>query len=172
VEKTIQGRGLSLPVVLLGVRGYYLDQGKPWCNDRGIYDDAIFLHAPNLVAGFNANCDPSYFQDGIACLQPGTWLYKLGIHGLTKAPEKQYEALVQADVVTIQRDNGPLETGFFGINIHKGSYGTTSSLGCQTVHPEQWDPFISTIKNLMAEHGQEKLPYLLIDQSEFKRSPP
>ena len=38
------------PVYLVGVRGYYLDSmGKKGVNDRGMYDDAIFLVSPERV---------------------------------------------------------------------------------------------------------------------------
>jgi lysozyme len=58
-------------VFLIGIRGYYQDSmGKPGINDRGIYDDAICLLAPNLFLTFNANTDPSVYRPGIATLMP------------------------------------------------------------------------------------------------------
>ena len=48
-------------VILVGVRGYYRDSmGEAGKNDRGIYDDAIFVIAPDFFGSWNANTDPSY----------------------------------------------------------------------------------------------------------------
>ena len=45
--------------------------------------------------------------------------------------------------------------GDFGINIHEGGYGTTSSLGCQTIPPDdQWATFIAlAISEAKRIHG-------------------
>lgn len=127
-------------VRLLGIRGYYRDtMGVPGKNDRGIYDDAICLVTPVRFLTCNANTDPSVSRDGVAVLRTGVWLYKVGMHGLTKPrhpsgaldyvePGYQYRALVQAGEVTVRRDQEGDDTGWFGINIHRGSRSTTSSL--------------------------------------------
>lgn len=121
--------GVDAKVKLLGVRGYYQDtMGAVGKNDRGIYDDAIFLVTPTGYAAFNANTDPSVTRTGVAVLKPGLWLYKIGIHGLNKPKPKRYKALVQAAPVTVTRDGQGDDTGWFGINIHRGSETTTSSL--------------------------------------------
>lgn len=149
---------------LVGIRGYYLNtQGKPGANDRGIYDDAIFLITPNAFAAFNANVDPSVFRRRIATLKPGVWWYKIGIHGLSKPKSRQYRALVQAAAVTVQRDGAGEETGWFGINIHRGGTSTTSSAGCQTIPPGQWPGFFSLVESEMKRCGQSTIPYLLIN---------
>lgn len=153
----LKAAGITAPVALLGLRGYYLDEGAHGVNDRGIYDDAILLLAPECLIAYNANCDPSLYREGIATLKPGTWFYKLGIH------KKSYKALVQARPVTVERDQGGAETGFFGINIHKGSFSSTSSLGCQTIYPSQWNSFITTVELQMKKHEQREIPYLLMD---------
>lgn len=133
------------PLLVVGIRGYYLnslgDEGK---NDRGIYDDAIFLMTKNFFLSFNANTDPSVYRDGIATLKPGFWpVYRFDLH------RGQYLALCQrAGEVTVYRDDEDNETGEFGINIHKGSYNSTSSLGCQTIYPDQWEDFIDTAVGL------------------------
>ena len=141
---------------------------QPGVNDRGIYDDALFIDAQGTFATFNGNTDPSTYRPGtgfeeatkgIACLNPGVWLvYRFDKH------KGQYLALCQrAGKVTVTRD-GKKEnyehTGEFGINIHKGSYHGTSSLGCQTIHPDQWESFIKlaarscpTISWLQMESG-------------------
>lgn len=156
--------GISDAVALLGIRGYFLNtMGEPGKNDRGIYDDAILLLAPECYIAFNANCDPSLFREGIANLKTGVWKYKIGIHGLSRPLDKQYKALVQAAPVTVVRDGEGEDTGMFGINIHKGAANSTSSLGCQTIVPQQWESFITSVETQMKKHGQKVIPYLLTE---------
>lgn len=152
---------------LLGIRGYYDDSmGVVDANDRGIYDDAMILYHSRIIYPFNANTDPSVARKGIAVLKTGVWLYRIGIHGLNKPKEKQYEALVQADAVTVMRDGIGDDTGWFGINIHRGARASTSSLGCQTIPPMQWDEFIEKTRIAMRQSGSRTIRYLLIDESE------
>ena len=93
----LEKHGVTDKVALLCMRGYYKStMGDPTKNDRGIYDDAIFLITPDMYAPFSANVDPSAFRKRIANLNPGLWKHKLGIHGLSKPKNRQYEALVQA----------------------------------------------------------------------------
>jgi hypothetical protein len=148
---------------LIGRRGYYRDtMGAPGVNDIGVYDDAIILVTPTAYATFNANTDPSRQLPGIATLKYGSWLYRIGIHGLSHpVGPRQYPALVQAAPVTVTRDGGKEETGFFGINIHHGSFGTTSSEGCQTVYPDQWEEFFGLVKSEMTKYSRRTIPYLL-----------
>lgn len=153
--------------LLLGRRGYYRDSmGESGKNDRGIYDDAIILITPTTFAAFNANTDPSIKRKNIAVLRSGLWYYRIGIHNLSKEKSRQYKALVQADQVIVDRDAGKQgDIGFFGINIHKGSYSTTSSEGCQTIFPDQWQSFISTVEMEMKRHGVTKIPYVLTERA-------
>lgn len=158
-------------VVVVGVRGYYKDSmGKPGQNDRGIYDDAIFLVGPDHFSSYNGNTDPSGYRKGwgtgaskgMASLAPGVWsVYKLDLHN------GAYTALCQrAGEVRVMRDgvNGPYpDTGYFGINIHRGGDGTTSSLGCQTIVPEQWTSFIENVKRLLKDTGQVVVTYILVE---------
>lgn len=146
-------------VYLLAIRGYYHDRHSD--NERGKYDDAIFLVSPDLYLPFNFNTDPSTSKKGIAKLKEGIWLYKLGIHGLSKPKAQQYQALVQAEPVTVIRDGQGPDTGLFGINIHRGGSTTTSSAGCQTIPPKQWDTFISLVKQEMTRHAVKQIPYVL-----------
>lgn len=158
-------------VVLLGVRGYFEDSmGVVDQNDRGIYDDALFVYSPLAFRSFNANTDPSRkgtnpdTGKGYAVLTPGIWDYKIGIHGLSKPKEQQYEAYVQAGQVVIDRDGeGGVEKGFFGINIHRGGINGTSSLGCQTIIPPQWQEFHDLVNTELAKFGQNIIPYVLIE---------
>ncbi|WP_439540864.1 hypothetical protein [Sphingomonas sp.] len=156
---------------VVGVRGYYLDtMGKPGVNDRGIYDDAIFIVAPGLhFSAYNGNTDPSGYRKGkgtgagkgMANLKPGLWrAHQFGNH-------KGYPALIQiGGKVTVTRDGDPPydDTGFFGINIHKGSFTKTSSEGCQTIHPDQWAAFMANMNDLAKRLGLRGgvIPYALI----------
>jgi hypothetical protein len=172
------------PVIVVGIRGYYKNtMGAPKVNDRGIYDDALFIHSPSVMAAYNGNTDPSRYRSGhgtgentkgIASLNPGAWF----VHKFAKH-KNQYLALCQRlGPVTVTRDgNPPYEdsdlnrpAGYFGINIHRGGYNGTSSLGCQTIHPTQWDSFINlAVDQAKRYHGDSWnracIPYILIVQS-------
>jgi len=140
-------------VYLVGIRGYYEDtMGKPGQNDRGIYDDAMFLVAPGEFYSFNANTDPSVVKKGVSMLKPGIYPYRKGKHGLSK-PGGGYPALRPAtpgEALPVVRDDVGESTGV-AINIHRGSYNSTSSLGCQTIYPAQWDEFITAVYRLMGK---------------------
>lgn len=158
---------VSLPaggVSLVGVRGYYKDSmGVPGRNDRGIYDDGMFICSPDAFVSFNCNTDAQSYKPHIANLKPGVWTYKLGIHGLSKPASQRYKALVQGDEVTVVRDEEGDDTGYFGINIHRGGLNSVSSLGCQTIYPTQWESFITLVESLMKRYGQKSLKYYLVE---------
>ena len=161
--RLLEAHGVTDGLALLGVRGYYLrTMGAPDRNDRDLYDDAIALVTPSAHVTFNANVDPSPIRRGVASLAPGSYLYRLGIHGLNRPANRRYEALVQAAPVTVQRDGGRRESGWFGINIHRGGSNTTSSLGCQTIHPTQWSAFIALVKQEVRREGRRRIPYVLV----------
>lgn len=160
-----------------GIRGYYLDtMGQAGTNDRKLYDDAIFLVGKDGMVAFNANTDPGALKLGIASLKPGVWpVYKFDKHrGQTTAP---YLALCQrAGEVTVLRDAKPgqqpkEDTGSFGINIHRGGSFTTSSLGCQTIPPAQYDGpngFIAKAKEMAEKafgekYAAETITYVLLE---------
>jgi hypothetical protein len=155
------------PLLVAGVRGYYRDtMGERGKNDRMIYDDAICLITPNVFAAYNGNTDPNGFRKGIATLNPGLWpVYRFDLHS------GKYLAICQrAGAVTVTRDGTPprQDTGEFGINIHKGSNNSTSSLGCQTIPPSQWDGFIniatSEAKRLFGgKWKQRTVAYVLLE---------
>lgn len=168
---------IHFPLIVVGQRGYYRDtMGAPKVNDRGIYDDAIFLTSPSAFAAFNANTDPSIYRKGqgsgakkgIATLKPGAWF----VHRFDKHKGKYLALCQRLGPVTVTRDGDPPydDTGMFGINIHRGGYSTTSSEGCQTIHPDQWESFISlAVDQARRYHGEQwnnvVIPYVLLKRA-------
>ena len=159
--------GIEDRVALVGIRGYYADSmGIKGKNDRGIYDDAIILLSPSVHATFNANTDPSVFKKGIAVLKTGVHRFRKGNHGISK-PGGGYPALRPANAkeeLPVTRDITGDDMGI-AINIHKGSYKSTSSEGCQTIYPPQYDGFINLVYSEMNRYNQKTIPYLLVEQT-------
>ena len=158
--------GIEDRVSLVGIRGYYSETFQPSGNQRGIYDDAIILLSPSVHATFNANTDPSVFKKGIAVLKTGVHRFKKGNHGISK-PGGGYPALRPSNAkeeLPVTRD-GEGDSMGVAINIHKGSRNSTSSLGCQTIYPDQWDGFINLVYSEMDRYKQKTIPYLLVDQT-------
>ena len=165
------------PLVVVGMRGYYRDtMGAPGVNDRGMYDDAIFLHTPSVTAAFNGNTDPSRTKkgrgrgttQGMASLNAGVYR----VHRFDKHNGKYLALCQRLGPVTVTRDGDPPyeDTGEFGINIHKGGYNGTSSLGCQTIHPDQWESFISLAVDQAKRYYGDRwnrvaIPYVLVDKT-------
>jgi hypothetical protein len=171
-------------VFILGRRGYYEDSmGVTGQNDINIYDDAACIVTPERCIPYNFNTDPSVKKPGEATLDLGRWLYKLGIHGLTRPKDQQYEALVQAATVDVHREGtaghfapntydsqygyhrgGGIWKGMFGINIHRGGeFTSTGSAGCQTVFKPQWGDFIEKVKATMEFYKLTVIPYILTE---------
>lgn len=151
-------------VKLLGLRGYFkTTMGDPEANDIGIYDDAICLVSDKTFEAWNANTDPSKQYKGIATLKPGgPYIYKIGMHNM----HNPYQALRQHGNVTVLRDGIPVTDSpgnRFYIDIHKGGYATTSSLGCQTIPPVQWFDFLDTVKRELNIADQDRIPYVLVE---------
>lgn len=151
-------------VFLIGIRGYYKDtMGEKGKNDRGIYDDCIILVGPEYYETFNANTDPSRFRAGIATLIPGIHYYKKGLHGISKGnPYPAFRPATPDESLPVTRDGRPGTHKGIAINIHKGGYNTTSSEGCQTIHPDQWQEFLRDTYAQMDLEGQKTIPYILV----------
>jgi len=171
--KQLKAAGVSDPVCLVGIRGYFRDTiGAVGKNDLNRFDDAIILVSPNLHAAWNANVDPSRLgynakaEKQMAQLKPGVYRYRLGKHGLRRG--NPYKALVQAEPVTVLRGSDE-ETGWFGINIHAGGNNPlrTESEGCQTLPGRpgqagsQWQSFIAAVESEMKRNNAKTVSYVL-----------
>lgn len=193
-RRIIEHFGVDLnkyPCVNIAIPGYYLDSlGEKGKNDIGIYDDSISFYTQNVYASFNANTDPSRIKPNVATVKTDSAYYChiIGIHG---GKTSQYPAICQREgPITVFRsgtENVAAGTkdkrgeclgngywvGYFGINIHKGGYNTTSSEGCQTIYPTQWDSYFELAKSEMirafgtSSYKKEIIP--LISLSEQKR---
>jgi lysozyme len=170
VTKAITKAKLTDSVVLVGVRGYYKDtMGKTGVNDRGIYDDALFIISPTHFSAYNANTDPSAHRQGIASLVPGVHRYRRGNHGISR-PGGGYPAFRPAtkdEELPVVRDGVINPRPGVAINIHRGSRINTSSEGCQTLPPQQWDAFYAALSGEMKRHGVTTFPYLLTNESDL-----
>lgn len=166
-------------VIIIGIRGYYANSiGLPGKNDRGVYDDAMFIITPDFFKSFNANCDPSSYRKGygfednkgMASLKANLvyFSWKLDYH------KGKYLALCQrVGPMTVIRDgvNGDYEhtSAWIGCNNHKGGINTTASLCCQTVPPQQWDEYIEDVSREMkkyygADFMKKCVPYAFVDE--------
>jgi GH24 family phage-related lysozyme (muramidase) len=157
-------------VCILAVRGYESKMGSSGENDRNIYDDALFVIEPAGVHSFNANTDPSRFKPGIAVLKaPQAVRYVPGLHGYSRVGGP-YPAFRQDSDVTVIRDRSGEETDSdrsrFWINLHRGGNTDTSSAGCQTVPPHQWNEFKVLVDSLLANYRQQNFYYVLVEQGD------
>jgi len=179
---------LELPDVFIGcIRGYYLrTMGNPDKNDRGEYDDAAVLFSPNVYATFIGNTDPSRYRKFIAMLEaPQVIWYVPGKHPAMAGPT-QHDAFRQDSPVIVLRDQHVKPAGFvdpqwgvslgggrwtdkgwkggkFWTNLHRGGRGTTSSLGCLTLPPGQFEAMRTLAVTEMKRAGQKRIPVVLFD---------
>lgn len=160
VLELLDAHGIDLAevkIAIVGIRGYYRDtMGKPGRNDRGIYDDALFVISKQSFDPFRANTDPSIMRKGIATLVPGTY------EAVKHRHKGKYPALqIVEDRVT--RDGKPgVDVGRHGINFHYGGNGTWSE-GCQTLTRPDWVRFRSKVYSLMDSYDIKKVTYLLVE---------
>lgn len=160
IEYLAKSKGVTDDVYIVARRGEFRDSmGAYGKNDIGIYDDAMWVVGPEYFRSFNGNTDPSKHEEGIAILNPGVHPYRKGPHKKMRfalRPNTKNEALP----VTRWGDK---RTGLMGyaINIHRGGLTTTGSAGCQTIHPDQWNEFITNVYRLMDEHDMDQIMYVL-----------
>ena len=157
----LSAAGISISAekaVIVGVRGYYKrTMGKPFENDRNLYDDAIFIVTERSLASFNGNVDPSKYRPGIATLVPG-------VYSAVKWRHKgKYKSLqIVRDTVTRDGQKG-VDVGRHGINIHYGGSNDTWSEGCQTLPQAQYWQFQGLAYELMDTHKKDSIKYLLVE---------
>jgi lysozyme len=169
IETLLTLNGVDLAarrVVIVGIRGYYKNtMGAPGVNDRGIYDDAIFVisaaggdGSPGEFRGFQANTDPSVRRSGIATLLPGLYdVVKWRHHG-------KYAAL-QIVNDRLERDGrAGVDAGRHGINFHYGGSANTGSEGCQTMTKADFLAFQPLVYRLMDRHAMSIVRYLLVEE--------
>lgn len=149
---------------VLGVRAYYRDTlGRPGVNDRGIYDDAFFVVGPECFVAFNGNVDPSRYKPGVASLIDGTHPYKPGNHGISRdgVGYPAFRPATKDEELRVQRDGVQDPRPGVAINIHHGGDNGTSSEGCQTVPPAQWDAFHALALSEFSKTGLRSFWYIL-----------
>lgn len=180
----------ACPVKVLAVRGYFRDSmGAKGCNDVGLFDDAAFLISGANVYPFNWNADPSKVGWNDALGKPYAMLCE-GIYPFIPGPHKgkgpawrqpdeeqagdiglqgyftDYRARGHFRVYrdrSLQHDPAAIQAGYYAINIHWGGSAGTSSWGCQTAPPAQWEEFRKLSYRLAK--NQPWLPYILIDRN-------
>lgn len=140
---------------------YWKDEFETW--NTYIMEATTFPGSPYLRNPLN--------KKGTAILKEGQYLdaFKLGFH------KGKYLALVQERPVTVYRDGNrdesfdlgrELETGIFGINIHKASgldkLVGYSSAGCQVIRDKQAFNYFIDLCVKAAKTNGNKFTYTLI----------
>jgi len=161
--------GIPLPeFFVLAVRAYYSLTIAPAGNNISAYDDAYFIVSPFGFSGWNGNTDPSRYgwnpnaEKYMARLAPGCWKFgKLNHRG-------KYQAFGQVRPVKVERirADGSIaltETGDFGIHDHLGGDLGTSSEGCTTHPPSQWEPYRRELNRVIALCGVSIYDFIMIN---------
>lgn len=148
-------------------------------NVQNEFDDLIGVIDGEYVAWYSCTTNPGTHwllnllnPKGAAVLKPGQYVdsWKVGMH------QGKYEALVQCAPITVYRDadkdtiaeeQGKLDTGLFGINIHRANPKLISkfidkwSAGCQVLNdPVQFDYLLNKCKL----SGLNKFTYTLLNE--------
>ena len=147
-----------LPFMIIGVRSK--------ANLKNQFDDLIAVINGNSITWYTCTTNPGTHwlknllnPKGAAILRPGQYLdcWSLGMH------QGKYKALVQVKPITVYRDNNLndlaeitaiIETGLFGINIHRASETMVSKLidrwsaGCFVLNnPKHFQDFLLKCMN-------------------------
>jgi hypothetical protein len=157
-----------LPFMFIGIRSKADEANK--------FDDTFVFVKNDILRFFPNTTNPGavYLQKllnpkGAAVLVPGQYknAWGLGLH------RGKYTALVQVRPVSVYRDadkdlksenNGVIDTGLFGINIHKANTGISllingHSAGCQVFqNSADFDTIIAECKMC----GQKQFTYTLL----------
>jgi hypothetical protein len=83
-----------------------------------------------------------------------------------KPPYVPYPALRPATVgerLPVVRDGQEGTAWGTAINLHRGGRTSTGSEGCQTIHPDQYKAFLSTVYMEMARLRQKTVTYILTE---------
>jgi len=157
----------------------------------GVYDDWICCIYKDSTGVFQckkwkASTDAGTYwlkhplnEKGTALLVAGQYLgaFQIGVH------KGKYKALVQKLPVAVYRDSNnnkiidmkpsTIQTGMFGINIHRSNPTTQSvindkwSAGCQVfANPKDFDEFMTLVDKSSAAFGNT-FTYTLLDSSDF-----
>jgi hypothetical protein len=163
--KALSAAGVTVApgeLIVGAIRGYYQDNHAD--NRRGIYDDCIFILGPEHFSTYNGNTDPSVTRPGVASLALGVHEYRPGNHGISR-PGGGYPAFrpaTRGEVLPVTRDGETNPRPGVAMNIHRGLRNSTSSLGCQTVFPDQWEAFRASVMDQLRRTGQKKFRYALM----------
>lgn len=172
----------SFELNLVGIRTTLFPQPNKFDDIFAVvYKDAFGLYSSYCV---NCTTDPGFYWlqnpmnvKGTAILKPGQYenVWKIGLHN-------NYDALVQVGKFTVYRDNNKnttldldpstLETGYFGINLHRASATGTStdvnvwSAGCQVI--ANIAEYLEIMKLCRLASNKDKLfNYTLLEESDF-----
>jgi lysozyme len=150
-----QGKEIA-PVTVVVAPGYYSKTfGEPG-NDRGVYDDAAFVITDRTFTAFNFNSDPSLYKTGISTVLPGIYPYRRGYHKRgKKSGHPAFRPATMGEALPVKRDGEKGRSKRDGVanNNHRGGINGTSSEGCLTVPPRQWDAYYALIDSEMSRLG-------------------
>lgn len=163
------------PVLIVGVRGYFLNTvGRPGVNDLNVWDDAILVYENGqLLRTFNANTDPSKSKQNLAMLDPGVYQFYKGKHKGRILAFRAYPEGVRLPCKRQDFSGVWRKSLCSAINIHDGALYDTWSAGCQTIVNQpphrQFNEFRDLVYTLMDRHRLETVTYLLIEESEMRK---